>query len=73
MTFNIQPLSTFVLLVFHENGIIRSFHPLKIYQNTKFMVPRNFFVHLRSLNVRHFGMVEATGLETMASRSPSVA
>jgi hypothetical protein len=28
--------------------------------------------HLRSLNVRHFGMAEAMGLRNMALRSPSM-
>jgi hypothetical protein len=29
------------------------------------------FIHLRSLIVRHFGIIEATGLKIMALRSPS--
>jgi hypothetical protein len=28
------------------------------------------YIHLRSLNFSHFGMVAATALKTMASRSP---
>jgi hypothetical protein len=32
-----------------------------------------FYIHLRSLNLRHFGMVAATALETTALRSPWVA
>jgi hypothetical protein len=27
-----------------------------------------FCIHLRSLNVRHFGMIEATGLKSMVSK-----
>jgi hypothetical protein len=32
-----------------------------------------FLFHFRSLNVHHFGMVEAMGLNLMTSRSPSMA
>jgi hypothetical protein len=31
-----------------------------------------FCIHLKSLNVRRFGMVAATALKIMASRSPSM-
>jgi hypothetical protein len=34
---------------------------------------RKIFIYLRSLNVSHFGMVEGTGLRSMALESPSVA
>jgi hypothetical protein len=51
-------------------------HSLKIYQYTKipwFHVKWwKFNIHLRSLNVRHFEMVEATGLKITTSRSSSM-
>jgi hypothetical protein len=31
------------------------------------------YTHLRSLNIRHFGMAEATGLKNVAARSFSMA
>jgi hypothetical protein len=47
--------------------LLKAFHPLKIYQNTKFNGPKltgeSFCVHLRSSNVRNFGMVEARVLK----------
>jgi hypothetical protein len=56
--------------------LLKVVHPLKIYQETKFHGPTltgASFESLRSLNVRHFGMVEATGLKNTASRSFSMA
>jgi hypothetical protein len=44
------------------------------YPPTSSNIIRGFLcTHLRSLNVRHFGMAEGTGLENMASRSSSMA
>jgi hypothetical protein len=77
MNFKIQTAAMFVFFVFNKNGLIRScssFEDLSLY---KILWPHvdwcKFCIHLRSLNVRHFGMVEVTGLESTASRSPSVA
>jgi hypothetical protein len=64
-------------LFFYKNGLLKVFHPLKIYHNTKFRGPTftdaSFASTSKSLNIRHFGMVEATALKTMASKSPSMA
>jgi hypothetical protein len=57
--------------------LLKVVHPLKIYQYTKFHGPTltgaSFASTSEVLNIRHFGMVEGTGLESTASRSPSIA
>jgi hypothetical protein len=78
MNFNIQLAAMFVFFVFLTKMILlKVVHPVKIYQYTKFHVATltgaSFANHLRSLNVRHLGMVEGTGLKSTASRSPSMA
>jgi hypothetical protein len=57
--------------------LLKVVHALKIYQYTKFHGPTltgaSFASTSSSLNVRHFVMVEGTGLKSMAARSPSMA
>jgi hypothetical protein len=76
LTFKRQPCSYFLFLT--KIVWLKVVHPLKIYQYTKFDGPTltgaSFAsIHLRSLNVHHFGMVEATELKSTASKSPSMA
>jgi hypothetical protein len=77
MNFNIQLAAMFVFFVFDKNGLIESyssFEDLSVYKISCSHVDWcKFCIHLRSLNVRHFRMVEDTGLESTASRSPSMA
>jgi hypothetical protein len=77
MNFNIQTAAMFLFFVFDKNGLIKShssFEDLSVY---KISWPHvdwcKLCIHLRSLNVRHFVMVECTGLKSTASRSPSMA
>jgi len=59
-------LSTFIFLVFHINGlnIRRSFFEDLIQHTNVTSCPNVewFRIHIRRLNVCHFGMVEVTGL-----------
>jgi hypothetical protein len=77
MNFNIQTAAIFVFFVFDKNGLIKScssFEDLSVHKISWSHVDwRKFCILLRSLNVRHFGMVEDTGLRSTASRSPSLA
>jgi hypothetical protein len=77
MNFNIQTASLFVFFVFDKNGLIKScssFEYLSLYKISCSHVDWfKFCIHLRSLNVCNFGMVEGTGLKSTASRSPSMA
>jgi hypothetical protein len=77
MNFNIQTAAMFVFFVFEKNGLIiscSSFEDLSVYKMSWPHVDWcKFCIHLRSLNVRHIGTVEGTGLKSTASRSPSVA
>jgi hypothetical protein len=77
MNFNIQTAAMFVSFVSDKNGLIKScsfFEDLSEYKISWSHVDWcNFHIHLRSLNVRHFGMVEVTGLKSTASRSASMA
>jgi hypothetical protein len=74
MNYNIQTATMCVFFVFDKNGHIKScssFEDLSIYKVSWSHVDWcKFCIHLRSLNVRHFGMVEGTGLRSTASRSP---
>jgi hypothetical protein len=58
----------FVFFVFDKNGLIKScssFEDLSVYKISWSHVEWcKFFIHLRSLNVRYFGMVEDTGLKS---------
>jgi hypothetical protein len=75
LTFKWPPCSYF--LFFDKNGLIKScssFEDLSVFKISWSHVDWwKFCIHLRSLNVRHFGMVEGTGLKSTASRSPSMA
>jgi hypothetical protein len=77
MNFNIQLAAMFVFFVFDKNCLIKScssFEDLSVYKIACSHVDWcKFCIHLRSLNVRHFGMVEGTGLKSTASRSTSMA
>jgi hypothetical protein len=77
MNFNIQTAAMFVFFVFDKNDVIKSCSSSEVLSVYKVSCSRvdwyKFFIHLRSLNVRHFVMVEGTGLESPASRSPSTA
>jgi hypothetical protein len=67
----------FVFFVVDNNVVIKScssFEDLSVYKISWFHVDWcKFCIYLRSLNVRHFGMVEGTGLKITASRLPSMA
>jgi hypothetical protein len=69
MNFNIQTAAMFVFFVFDKNSLIKngsSFENLTVYKLSWSLVDWcKFCIHLRSLNVRHFGMVEDTGLKSM--------
>jgi hypothetical protein len=77
MNFNIQTAAMFVFFVFDKNGLIKScssFDDLSVCKiSWTHVYWCKFCVYLRSLNVGHFVMVEGTGLESTASRSPSMA
>jgi hypothetical protein len=77
MNFNIQTAAMFVYFVSDKNVLIKScssFEDLSVYKISWSLVDwYKFCIHLRSLNVRHFGMLEGTGLVSTASRSPSMA
>jgi hypothetical protein len=61
----------FVFFVCDKNGLVKScssFEYLSVYKIAWSHVDwYKFCIHLRSLNVRHFGMVEGTGLKSTAS------
>jgi hypothetical protein len=61
MNFNIQTAAMFVFFVVDKNGLIKScssFEDLTVYKISWSHVEwYKFCIHLRSLNVRHFGMV----------------
>jgi hypothetical protein len=67
MNFNIQTAAMFVFFVFDKNGLIKScssFEDPLVHKMSWFHIEWcKFCIHLRSLNVRHFGMVEGAGLK----------
>jgi hypothetical protein len=77
MNFNIKTAAIFVFFVSDKNGLIKSctsFEDLSVYKMSWSHVDWcKFCIQLRSLNARHFGTVEGTGLKSTASRSPSMA
>jgi hypothetical protein len=77
MNFNIQLAAISYFFVFDKNGLIKIcsfFEDLSVFKISCFYVDWcKCCIHLRSLNVRHFGMVEASGLQSTASRSTSMA
>jgi hypothetical protein len=72
MSFNIQLAAMFVFFVFDKNSLIKScssFEDLSVYKISCSHVDWcKFCIHLRSLNVHHFGMVESKGLKSTESR-----
>jgi hypothetical protein len=76
MNFNIQTAAMFVFFVFDKNGPIKSCSSFKDLSVNKISWSHvdwcKFCIHLRSLNVRHFVMVEGTELESTATRTPSM-
>jgi hypothetical protein len=77
MNFNIKTAAMLVFFVYDKNGLIKScssFEDPSVYKISWFHVDWcKVCIHLRSLNVRHFVMVEGTGLKSTASRSASMA
>jgi hypothetical protein len=77
MNFKIQLAAMFVFFVFDKNSLIKSCSSFEDLSENKILCSHvdwcKFCIHLRSLNVRHFGMVEDTGLKNTASRSSSLA
>jgi hypothetical protein len=75
MNFNIQTAAMFVFFVFDKNCLIKScssFEDLSVYKIPWSHVDWcKYCIHLKSLNVRHFGMVEGTGLESTAHDLPT--
>jgi hypothetical protein len=67
MNFKFKPPSKFVFFVIHKNGFIKScssFEDLSAFNISWSHVELcKFYLHLRSLNVRHYGMSECTELE----------
>jgi hypothetical protein len=76
INFNIQTAAMFVFFVSDKNGLIKSCSSLENLSVCKISWSQvdwcKFCTHLRSLNVRHFGMVRGTGLKSTVSRSPSM-
>jgi hypothetical protein len=75
--FNIQTAAMFVFFVFDKNDLTKrcsSFEDLSVYKMSWSHVDWcKFCIHLRSLNISNFGMLEGTGLKSTASRSPLMA
>jgi hypothetical protein len=73
--FNFQLPAMFVVWVLHKNSLIKSCsssEDLSAYKMSwSYIYWCKFLIHLISMNVRHFGLVKATGLNVMALRSPS--
>jgi hypothetical protein len=67
MNFNFHSPSTFIFLFVHKNGpnkSCQSFGDVSAHKISLFHVDwYKFCIHLKSLNVRHFGMVASTGLK----------
>jgi hypothetical protein len=58
-----QPPSPFVLMVFTKMVLLKPVLPLKICCHSPTVAWSKFRIHIRSLNVRHFGMAEDKGIE----------
>jgi hypothetical protein len=67
----------FVFFVFDKNGLIKSCSSFDNLSAYKISLPHvdwcKVCIPLRNLIVRHFGMLEGTGLKSTASRSSSMA
>jgi hypothetical protein len=76
MHFNIQLAVMFVFFASDKKGLIKScsfFEDLSVYKISCSHVNWcKFCIHLRSLNVRHFGVVKDTGLKSTVLRPPSM-
>jgi hypothetical protein len=76
MNFNIQTAAMLAFFVFNKIGLIKScssFEELSVSKISWSHVDWcKLCIHLRRLNVHHFGMLEGTGLKYTASRSPSM-
>jgi hypothetical protein len=74
--FNFQP-AMFTFLAFRKSGLIGSCSFSKDLSEYKiswsYVDGWKFCIHLKSLNICHFGMIAALALKTMVSRSPSMA
>jgi hypothetical protein len=70
MNFNSQTAAMFVIFGFDKNGLIKSYSPFKYLSVYKISWSHvdwcKFCIHLRSLNVHCFVMVEGTGLKRTA-------
>jgi hypothetical protein len=55
----------------HDNGVVGMVN--SIISSCSHLDWYKFCIHLRSLSVRHFGTVEATGLKSMSPKTPSLA
>jgi hypothetical protein len=77
MNFNNQTAAMLVFFVFDKNCLVESCSTVEDLSVRNISWSHvdwsKFCIHLKSLNVRHFGMVEGTGLKSTASRSPSMA
>jgi hypothetical protein len=69
VNFKFQPLEKFIFFVYRYSSFRKSCY--EIAWAPHWLV--KFCTHLRSFNLRHFGMVEATGWKLLALRSPSMA
>jgi hypothetical protein len=67
VNFKLQPLAMFVFFVFRKNALVKSCSSsegLSEYKIPWYYVEWcKFYIHLKSLYVRHFGMVAATALK----------
>jgi hypothetical protein len=67
MNFNIQLAAMFIFFVFDKNGLIKSCSSFEVLSVHKISCSHadwcKFCIHLRRLNVRHFGMVKGTGVK----------
>jgi hypothetical protein len=77
VNFEYQPQTMLTFYVFHKNGLIKSCpssEDLSEYKiSWSYAEWCKFCIHLKSLNICHFGMVAATALKIIASRSSSMA
>jgi hypothetical protein len=71
LSLNRPPYSYFPFL-FDKNGLIKSCSSSELSEYSISWSCVDWYKYLSSLNVRHLGMVVATALKSMASRSPSM-
>jgi hypothetical protein len=72
-----QPPAMFIFFVFRKNGLMKSCSSSEDLSEYEILWPYvewwKSCIHLRCLNVRHFGMIAATELKIMSPRSSSMA